>query len=134
MSVFSWLRIWFTKPNVESDDLKFVRAVSAEHAPSISAAWYLGYLYEIALLYPVDGIVVKIEYNTIRRKWEIEIFSNGKELYYRDVYDRQPYDAINFLIEKYGLQTRVDLAISNRKMLDKQREDELDKIKNKYVK
>ena len=113
--------------------LQFLKNLSEAHDPIIRERWALSYIYEFTLNFP--QIKVELEYNIIRKKWDILIWSiEAKEfLFYYDLLDRRPCDSINFILEKYNLVSLKDEAESLKTKKDKEKKLIVDEVKGRYL-
>lgn len=135
--MFGWLfgRKKLPKP-CEPEQLRFVKAL-CERNPDVNKSpgrWALGYLYKFDIAFS-DGIKIEVEYNTVRREWDVEIWSAnaGTFLYYHDCLDRKPVETINYLIDRFDLRTKLDRAIEEKKDHEAKKNDQVAAIKAKYL-
>jgi hypothetical protein len=124
------------KKPVEPERLRFVKAL-CERNPEVNKSpgqWSLGYMYTFCMIFP-DGIKIEVEYNIVRREWDMEIWSAnaGTFLYYYDCLDRKPYETIDYLIDRFGLQAKLNRAIAEKKARESKKNDQVAKIKAKYL-
>ena len=125
--------IFESKPKKKSDYVKFLENLTSTHEPRIVAPRVsLGYILVFEFVFP--DVKIKLEHNNVRYKWDIETWSKEaeKHLFYYDVLDRRPVDAINFMIDKYNL---VEIAneMKNKISEKKKKEAEIEKsVLEKY--
>lgn len=112
----------------------FVKALSERETPQIVERMALGYLHEFTLVF--KEVKIEVEYNDIRGTWEMEIwcFPARTFLFYHDILDIQPRQAIDFLIEKYDLGSRLDAALKRKQESEEKQHNIANNIIKKTLK
>ncbi len=135
---FSWLFAKESKKNEkmswQEECLLFVQGLAEAKTPQIEQSLMLGYLLHIRLYY--NDIFIKLTYNTVRHEWELRIWSGevGSFLFYHDCLDESPLQAINYLVKKYDLSSRVRCAVEQMKKEELEKTSRKEDIIMDYIK
>lgn len=136
MSLWTWLFGSKEKKGVlEPESLRFVKNLCEKHKlHSTTERWCIGYLYVFEFYFP-DGIRIKVEYNKVRREWDMEIWSSQSSsfLFYHDCLSPKPWQTINYLIDRFGLAAKVDAALEKKRGQESKNAEVERQIKEKYL-
>lgn len=109
----------------EPESLRFLRGLSEHEKPFIQFDSWAGYQYTAILSF--RSVKVELEYNRIRRRWQLEVWDRQtcRSLYgyYETWSDAEPATR-DFLLETYGLREKIDEMMERdrkRKQEDSQR-------------
>lgn len=145
--MFSWLTKLFhsgvataaaaataTKKAFEPEELRFVKNLCDRTEPRISSRWALAYLYEFELGF-IDGISIRLQYNTVRDGWDMEIWSQRSSsfLFYHDCLDPMPDAAIDYLVQRYNLEKTLDKALDVKRKQKAESKKLEQEVLNKYL-
>lgn len=125
MSLWTWL---FGK-QPEPESLRFVKGLSEKDHPKIYTDFgILGYLFRFSLIF--KEVTIKLDYNSIRNNWRMEILAEGGFLFWHDY----SWQAVDYLVERYKLLAILNPALAEHEKKNQQIEDSKCKIKEKYIK
>lgn len=117
----------------EPEQLRFVRGLCESHPnvkPSMRLA--LGYIYKFTFMFP--DVKMEVEYNVIRKEWDIELWSFATGfLYYYDCISPKPRSTIAYVVDRYDLRKKVEEAKQLQKAKDDGREQNAADLKSKYL-
>lgn len=89
-------------------------------------------MYGFTFYFP-DDIKIQVEYNTVRREWDIEIWSgkSGSFLYYYDCLSFRPWQTINYMVKRFDLATQVEAAVKIKRERERKEREVAHQIKSR---
>jgi len=113
----------------EESYLDFIEGLFEKEVPKVKIK---NYLYGARANFDFKELDVEVEFNDIRRKWDIKVWSKKahSHIYYYDYFDKTPYLPINYLIAKYNLREEFDKILKE----EQEKRDHENKIKSDIIK
>lgn len=111
----------------------FLKGLADTKTPTITTRWSLAYLYAVNLDY--GDVSVEVEYNTVRDTWEIETWSKEAKtfLFYYDCLHTPPRKAIDFVLDRYGIESIVNKAVAEKEKAKNKSAHIAESVVRKYM-
>lgn len=100
--------------------------------PRMTKRWSIGYLIQFEFFF--KPVKVKLEYNIVRKTWDISTWTGEEFLFYYDCLDFKPNEAIDFMIARFGLRKIVNEMVQEKNEKDRQKSENKKALLDRYVK
>ena len=136
--MLSWLFGFFNKvvetATKPSEECRFIQALCEAH-PEVKKCYYnqwIGYMHEFIIAFPDARIELK--YNDISGEWNMIIWNQSNDyIYYHDCISPAPWDAMSFVIERFGIMDRLNVSLEKKRLEKNKSAEKVNDIKSKYL-
>jgi hypothetical protein len=136
--MLNWLLGFFSKGvkavTGPSEECRFIQALCEAH-PEVNKCHYgfwIGYMHEFIVTFPEAKIELK--YNDISGEWNMIIWDKSSNyIYYHDIISPAPWDAMSFVIDRFDVMKKLNLALERKRAEKKKSAEKIHNLKTKYL-